>query len=172
MKQKEALMKLFFNVLKILGAGWLGALFSLVIVNVCKFFTNGNLRVEYILWSFVSTIFAALALGIMSYREWYKERVPVSIGGILFYSGGSSFIHMLLCLISFGNVYILMLPKFFAVFLANMDVNAVNLGHVFFTTLIFNPIYALSLFLGGIAGQKRRVKDRETLCGDTLDNQN
>ena len=170
MKQKETLTKILFNILKIFGAGWLGALFSLLVVNVCKFFTNENLTIEYILWAFVSTAFAVIALGIMSYREWYKERIQVPIRTILLHSIAPSLIHMLLCIVSFGNVYITMLPGLFTVVLANMEVEAINLGHIFLTTLIFDPIYALSLFFGGIAGQKKRVKDRETLCGNSMDN--
>ena len=170
MKQKETLTKILFNILKIFGAGWLGALFSLLVVNVCKFFTNENLTIEYILWAFVSTAFAVIALGIMSYREWYKERIQVPIRTILLHSIAPSLRHMLLCIVSFGNVYITMLPGLFTVVLANMEVEAINLGHIFLTTLIFDPIYALSLFCGGIAGQKKRVKDRETLCENRMEN--
>ena len=169
MKQKEILTRILFNILKILGAGWLGALFSYFVVNVCKFFINGNLTIEYILWAFVSTAFAVIALGVMSYQEWYKERVPVSMRTVLLCSIATSLIHMLLCIVSFGSVYILMLPRFFTVLLANMEVDSVNIGHVFITTLIFNPIYALSLFFGGIKGQKKRVKDRSTLCENQTD---
>ena len=170
MKQKEVLTRILFNILKILGAGWLGALFSLIPFNVSKFFTDENLKIEYIILVAVATVFAAIALGIMSYREWYKERVSASTRTILMHSIAPSFIHMILCIVSFGNVYILMLPKYFATILANMDVNSINIGHIFLTTLIFNPIYALSLFFGGIAGQRKRVKDRETMCGNSMDN--
>ncbi len=170
MKSKESLIRILFNTLKIWGAGWLGALFALIPYNVGKFFTNENLKIEYIILVVATTIFAAIALIFMSYREWYKERVSVSTRTILFHSIAPALVHMLLCIISFGNTYILMIPKYFTAILANMEVDAINLGHVFLTTLIFNPIYALALFLGGIAGQKKRVKDRKTLCENPMDN--
>ena len=170
MKLKESLIRILFNALKILGAGWLGALCSLIPFNISKFFTNGNLKIEYIILVVVTTVFAAIALGIMSYREWYKERVSVSNRTVLLHSVAPALVHMLLCIVSFGNVYILMIPNYFTVVLANMEVEAINLGHIFLTTLIFDPIYALSLFCGGIAGQKKRVKDRETLCENRMDN--
>ena len=166
MKQKEILTRILFNVLKILGAGWIGALFSLIPFNVSKFFTDGNVKIEYLILVFSATAFATIALIFMSSQEWYKERVSVPTCTILLHSIAPALIHMLLCIVSFGSVYILMLPKFFTVVLANMEVEAINLGHIFLTTLIFDPIYALSLFCGGIAGQKKRVKDRDMLCGN------
>lgn len=170
MKQKEILTRILFNILKILGAGWLGTLFSLIPLNISKFFTDENLKIEYIIAVLSATAFAAVALIFMSYREWYKERVSVSTRTILLHSIAPALVHMLLCVVSFGSVYILMLPKFFTVVLANMEVEAINLGHIFLTTLIFDSIYALSLFCGGIAGQKKRVKDRETLCENRMEN--
>ena len=170
MKQKEILTRILFNVLKIFGAGWIGALFSLIPFNVSKFFTDGNVKIEYLILVFSATAFATIALIFMSSQEWYKERVSVPTCTILLHSIAPALIHMLLCIVSFGSVYILMLPKFFTVVLANMEVEAINLGHIFLTTLIFDPIYALSLFCGGIAGQKKRVKDREMLCGNSKDN--
>ena len=170
MKQKEILTRILFNILKILGAGWLGALFSLIPLNISKFFTDENLKIEYIISVLSATAFATVALIFMSYREWYKERVSASTRTILLHSIAPALVHMLLCVVSFGSVYILMLPKFFTVVLANMEVEAINLGHIFLTTLIFDPIYALSLFCGGIAGQKKRFKDRETLCENRMDN--
>ena len=170
MKQKEILTRILFNTLKILGAGWLGALFSLIPLNISKFFTDENLKIEYIISVLSATAFAVIALGIMSYREWYKERIPISTRTILLHSIAPALVHMLLCIVSFGSVYITMLPGLFTVVLANMEVEAINLGHIFLTTLIFDPIYALSLFCGGIAGQKKRFKDRETLCENRMEN--
>ena len=52
MKQKEILTRILFNVLKIFGAGWIGALFSLIPFNVSKFFTDGNVKIEYLILVF------------------------------------------------------------------------------------------------------------------------
>ena len=167
MKRKEILTSLLFNTLKILGAGWLGALCWVILSNVVKAFIRGGLRTEYILLSFVSTAFAAIALIVMSYGEWYKERTAPSTGMLLFCSVVPALLHMLLCLITYGNTLIFMFPKYFATVLANMDVNAVKMSHIFLTTLIFNPIYAISLFVGGLIGRKKRLEDRKELCEKT-----
>ena len=46
-----------------------------------------------------------------------------------------------------------------------MEVESIRMEHIVLTTLIFDPIYAGALFVGGIMGRRKRVKDRNRLLG-------
>lgn len=165
MTPKEAVSKILLNVVKILGSGWLGFLFGWVAYYVCKAFRPENEKIEYITLIFTATLVAVVALVMMSCREWYTDRTPPSTKTLLLHGAAPALVHMLLCIISFGNVYIMMIPTYFAYLLADMEVESIRMGHIALTTLIFDPIYAGALFGGGIMGRRKRVKDRNRLLG-------
>lgn len=164
MTPKETVSKILLNVVKIWGAGWLGFLFGWVAYYVCKAFRPENEKIEYVALIFTATSVAVVALTVMSCREWYTDRIPPSTKTLLVHAAAPALVHILLCIISFGNIYIMMIPTYFAYLLAGMETESIRMGHIVLTTLIFDPIYAVSFYIGGVIGKKRRLKDRKDLC--------
>ena len=165
MTPKEAVSKILLNVVKIFGAGWLGFLFGWVAYYVCQAFRPENEKIEYITLISTATLVTVIVLVVMSCREWYTERTPPSTKTLLLHAAAPALVHMLLCIISFGNIYIMMIPTYFSYLLADMEVESIRMEHIVLTTLIFDPIYAGALFVGGIMGRRKRVKDRNRLLG-------
>ena len=165
MTPKEAVSKILLNVVKILGAGWLGFLFGWVAYYVCQAFRPENEKIEYITLISTATLVTVIVLVVMSCREWYTERTPPSTKTLLLHAAAPALVHMLLCIISFGNIYIMMIPTYFSYLLADMEVESIRMEHIVLTTWIFDPIYAGALFVGGIMGRRKRVKDRNRLLG-------
>ena len=161
--------KVLFNFLKIIGASWGAFGISAVSVMILRFMKVSP-RMEFFIDAILGGIFAAVILYVMVFREEYKERKNnSSVWGQIIPVGLPAFFHMVLCVVTKGNFYIMVTPSLMTVAWANMETEKVTYLQVFFVALAFDCIYAASIWLAAFSGKKKRVKDRETLCGNPMD---
>ena len=168
MTKKDFISKICFNLLKIWGASWLGLLLAWIPVHVVRFFIS-NTETDEMLIAFLSGSFTMIVLFIMAYRESYKEaNVKCTIVQKVLIAIIPAIMHLLICIVTNGSVYVLVGPTYFANFLAEQNMEAVSATHVLLTCLIFDSAYIVSFLLANYFGKKKRIKDRKELCG-TID---
>lgn len=161
--------KALFNFLKIIGASWGAFGISALSVMILRFMRISP-RMEYFIDAILGGIFAAVILYVMVFREEYKERKNnSSVWEQIIPVGLPAFLHMVLCVVTKGSFYIMVTPSLMTVAWANMETEKVTHLQVFFVALVFDCIYAASIWLGSFFGKKKRVKDREMLCGNPID---
>ena len=152
-----------FNLLKIWGASWAGLGISTLPLLILRFFRVSEWWV-YTVTAIVSGLAAAVILYALIYREEYKERVPnTSLRAEALSFGLPALMHVLLCTLTKGNVYVMAAMALLVDAWADMDPEQITYGQVFVVALIFNLFYALAMLLGARNGRKKRARDREQL---------
>ena len=166
MKDFDLMGKIGLNLMKIWGAIWLGIALSLIPYNVLNFFID-NGKVKALLIAFMSCFFAMGGLFFMTFRESYKEEhIKKTVKFHILAAIIPAFLHMIISIISFGNVWVVAGASYFNEFLAGMDVEAITISDIFLTSIIFDTAYAVSIWLGSYFGRKKRRKDRNKLTGE------
>lgn len=153
-----------FNLLKIWGSSWAGLGISTLPLLILRFFRVSE-RWGYTVTAIVSGLAAAVILYALIYREEYKERFPnASLRTDALSFGLPALMHVLLCTLTKGNVYVMAAMALLVTAWANMDVEQTTYGQVFVVALIFNLFYAVAMLLGARHGRQKRARDRERLC--------
>ena len=165
-KIKDLLSHAAFHLLKIFGCGWLGTLLSLIPWNIIRTLKHSDETTKFFdnaMEAVFTVAFAMAFLFLFSFREGHKEgHIPYTKGFLALCCIVPAVAHCLICVISGGNVYLMMLPLFIAIAWAGSE-TAVTLGQIFVVSLLCDLLYAVALYFGTIFGRQRRARDKEML---------
>ena len=104
----------------------------------------------------------------MIFRDGYKtENKDLSIYDDWAIAGLSALGHLVLCLIMKGEFCVSVSSRLMMAAWANMDSDKIGFFKVFCVSLLFDLMYAISIFLGSFMGRKRRANDRKMLIRNT-----
>lgn len=163
---KDLLSHAAFHLLKIFGCGWLGTALSLIPWNIIRLIKHSNETTKFFdnaMLSVFTVIFAMTFLFLFSFREGRKEgHLPYTKGFLALCCIVPAVTHCLICVISGGNIYLMMMPLDIAVAWAGSE-TAVTVGQIFVVSLLCDLLYAIALYFGTVCGRRRRVRDKETL---------
>ncbi len=165
-KIKDLLSHATFHLLKIFGCGWLGTALSLIPWNIIRLIKHSDETTKLFdnaMESVFTVAFAMAFLFLFSFREGHKEgHIPYTKGFLALCCIVPAVAHCLICVISGGNVYLMMMPLFFAIAWAGSE-TAVTVGQIFVVSLLCDLLYAVALYFGTIFGRRHRVRDKEAL---------
>ena len=165
-KIKDLLSHTAFHLLKIFGCGWLGAALALIPWNMIRLILHSDQTTKYFdnaMMGVFDVVIAVVVLFLFSFREGRKEgHVPYTKGFLALCCILPAVTHFLICVISGGNFYLMMMPFFIAAAWAGNE-TAVALGQIAVVSLICDVLYAVALYLGTILGRRRRALDKETM---------
>ena len=165
-KIKELFSHAVFHLLKIFGCGWLGTGLSLSpwnIIRTLKHSNEASALFDNAMEAAFTVVFAMIFLFLLSFREGRKEgHIPYTKGFLALCCIIPAVVHCLICVISGGNIYLMMMPLGFAIAWAG-SAEAVTLGQIFVVSLLCDLLYAVALYGGTIFGRHRRVRDKEAL---------
>lgn len=143
--------------------------FALVAIpwNLIRALRQSNvntLKFDYILLSIMMGLVTLVILFLWSFREGYKDgHIPRSASFTVLSALLPAILHLLICVISNGYVYISTIPRLLGTVLAGMDADAITMFHIFLISLLFDSAYGLALWFGSICGRKKRAKNKQKL---------